>query len=324
MGYGNYSHDAHQALTQARAALPRQKVFTQSHCHALMDPKGVRARECRDSPEHPNSLGIVFALDVTGSMGDIPEHLARKELPKFMQILADCQIADPQLLFAAVGDATSDNAPLQVGQFESTAELMDQWLTWTYLEGRGGGQQTESYELALYFFAEHTILDCVTKRQHRGYLFMTGDELPYPAVSKHQVDSLIGDSLDEDIPVEELIAGLRTAYHPFFLVPDQQRRAICETRWRDLLGDQVICMDSSTDTCYVAAGCVALTEGVVTDLDDFARRASAAGATRARLSSIVTALSPYAELLGRSGVPHPIRGAVPGESGGFWRRLVGR
>ena len=33
-----------------------------------------------------------------------------------------------------------DAAPLQVGQFESTAELMDQWLTWTYLEGRGGGR----------------------------------------------------------------------------------------------------------------------------------------------------------------------------------------
>ena len=32
---------------------------------------------------------------------------------------------------------------LQVGQFESTAELMDQWLTWTYLEGGGGGGRRE-------------------------------------------------------------------------------------------------------------------------------------------------------------------------------------
>ncbi|MCL2777272.1 MAG: hypothetical protein FWD73_04645 [Polyangiaceae bacterium] len=36
----------------------------------------------------------------------------------------------------AVGDATSDEAPLQVGQFETTAELMDQWLTWTFLRDR--------------------------------------------------------------------------------------------------------------------------------------------------------------------------------------------
>ena len=156
MGYGGYSHDAHQALSNARANLPRQQVFAQTACHALMNPKGVRLRESRDSPDHPNSIGVVFALDVTGSMGKIPELLAKKELPKFMKILLDCKVADAQLLFTAVGDATSDKAPLQVGQFESTAELMDRWLTWSYLEGNGGGQNHESYELALYFLAEHT------------------------------------------------------------------------------------------------------------------------------------------------------------------------
>ena len=30
-------------------------------------------------------------------------------------------VTDPQVLFMAIGDATSDLAPLQVGQFESTA-----------------------------------------------------------------------------------------------------------------------------------------------------------------------------------------------------------
>ena len=72
MGYGNYSHEAHRALTTARAHLPTQQVFRQRSCHALMNPKGVTARESRDSEDHPESLGIVFALDVTGSMGAIP------------------------------------------------------------------------------------------------------------------------------------------------------------------------------------------------------------------------------------------------------------
>ena len=62
MGYGGYSHDAHQAFTNARADLPKQQVFTQTACHALMNPKGVRLRESRDSPDHPNSIGVVFAL----------------------------------------------------------------------------------------------------------------------------------------------------------------------------------------------------------------------------------------------------------------------
>src|SRR5512134_703902 len=145
MGYGSYSSDAHRAIISGRADLPVQAYFKQSSCHPLMNPKGVKVRECRDSEAHPESLGVVFALDVTGSMGDIPALLAQRELPRFMKMLDDCQVRDPQLLFCAVGDATSDGAPLQVGQFESTAELMDQWLTWSFLEGGGGGSGEESY-----------------------------------------------------------------------------------------------------------------------------------------------------------------------------------
>src|SRR5438067_4285705 len=148
MGHGNYSHAAHAALIADRANAGHGEVFQQRDCHPLMSPHGLKMRESRDSPDHPNSLGIVFALDVTGSMGDIPQLLATRELPTFMKLVTACGIPDPQLLFMAIGDAFSDHAPLQVGQFESTAELMDQWLTWTYLEGGGGGSGEESYELA--------------------------------------------------------------------------------------------------------------------------------------------------------------------------------
>ena len=30
MGYGNYSHEAHQAITQARTAMAREEVFRQT------------------------------------------------------------------------------------------------------------------------------------------------------------------------------------------------------------------------------------------------------------------------------------------------------
>jgi hypothetical protein len=297
MGYGNYSFEAHEAIVRGRANLPAQQVFKQRTCHALMDPKGVNGRESRDSAEHPSTTSIVFALDVTGSMGEIPERLARHELPHFMKLLVDCKIPDPQVLFMAVGDATSDNAPLQVGQFESTAELMDQWLTWSFLEGNGGGQGSESYELALYFLCEHMALDCWTKRQKRGFLLMTGDELPYPAVSRHQVEALIGDKLDEDVPVEEVVAALQESVEPFFLIPDQNRRKRCERRWRDLLGDHVLCMTSPADTCYVSAGAIGLAEGVIGDIDDLARRLEGAGAPPERVRAAVQALTPYAETL---------------------------
>ena len=325
MGYGGYSHDAHEAFTKARSTLPKQQVFAQTACHNLMNPKGVRLRESRDSPDHPNSIGVVFALDVTGSMGKIPEMLARKELPKFMKILLDCNVPDAQLLFTAVGDATSDKAPLQVGQFESTAELMDRWLTWSYLEGNGGGQNHESYELALYFLAEHTEMDCWMKRKKKGYVFMTGDELPYPAVSKHQVEALIGDRLDDDIPAAAVVAALQRTFHPFFLIPDLERKKNCERAWRDLMGDHVIAMESAQDTCYVAAALVGLQEGVLKDVDAAARVVEAAGAEKDRIAPIVRALTPFAATLGKDGVPaHRVDpSSMPDGSGqSFWTRLT--
>ncbi|MDA7418566.1 VWA domain-containing protein [Xenophilus arseniciresistens] len=326
MGYGNYSYAAHTALVADRSANPGQEVFHQRGTHPLMNPHGLTVRESRDSVEHPQSLAIAFALDVTGSMGDIPRQLATRELPTFMKLLTDFGVADPQILFMAVGDANSDRAALQVGQFETTAELMDQWLTRSYLESGGGGSGEESYELAFYTLAQHTDIDCHVKRHKRGYLFMTGDELPYSAVSRHQVEALFGEKLDEDIPIEEVIAAAQESYHLFFLIPDAQRRKNCEARWRELLGDQVICMGSPEDACVVAAALVALTEKAAPDLDALAHAMSGHGVPRERVGRVVLAIDDYAASL-VPGAPRRPRqlapaGSAPARSG-WWKRLFG-
>ncbi len=297
MGSGNYSIAAHEALLRGRASIPVQQVFKQANCHPLMNPKGVRLRESRDSADHPQSLGIVFALDVTGSMGEIPRIMATKELPIFMKTLLECQVPDPQLLFMAVGDAISDNAPLQVGQFESTAELMDQWLTWSYLEGGGGGSGQESYELGLYFLAMHTEMDCMVKRNKRGYLFMTGDEIPYPTLSRHVVEAVIGDKLDEDLTCEEIVAELQKTYNPFFIIPDRARAKRCERRWRDLLGDHVLCLESPVDVCFVTAGAILLSEGRVSSFKALTDFLSSAGMPSKRQSHVIQSLTPFAEVM---------------------------
>lgn len=297
MGHGNYSYDAHAALTAGRAHQSGTEVFRQTQCHPLMNPKGLKVRECRDSADHPESLGIAFALDVTGSMGDIPKLLAKQELPNLMKLLTACNVSDPQLMFMAIGDATSDHAALQVGQFESTAELMDQWLTWSFLEGGGGGSGEESYELAFYLAAQHTDLDNWVKRKKKGYLFITGDELPYPAVSRHQIEALVGEKLDEDIPIEEVIAAAAETYHVFFLIPDLERRRRCEARWKELLGDHAICMESPSDTCAVAAAIVGLTEGRIPNLDAVSDIFSSNGFNREHVNSTIRAIRGYAASL---------------------------
>jgi hypothetical protein len=297
MGFGNYSLTAHEALLRDRANIPQQQVFQQSKCHPLMNPNGVRLRESRDSADHPNSQGIVFALDVTGSMGGIPRLLATKELPTFMKVLVDCKIPDPQILFMAVGDAFSDSAPLQVGQFESTAELMDKWLTYSYLEGGGGGSGEESYELGLYFLATHTEMDCMVKRKKRGYLFMTGDENPYNPLSRHVIESVVGDKVDEDLPVAEIVAELQKSFTPFFIIPDKDRAKRCERTWRDLLGDHVICLERPDDICYVAAGAILLNERLVTSLQDLASVLEKSGLKTGDKNNVIRSLTPFAEVV---------------------------
>jgi hypothetical protein len=305
MGYGGYSFDAHQALTEARADLPTQDVFRQRDVHPLMHPHGIRVRESRDSAGHPGSLAITLALDVTGSMGEIPSMLAKEELPKLIRLLMDHGIADPQVLFMAIGDAFHDRAPLQIGQFESTGELMDQWLTWTWLEGAGGTAGHESYELALYFAARHLEMDCYRLRKKRGYFFMTGDEKPYPLLSRAAVRSLLGDELEEDLPLPVVVDEAQRVVEPFFLIPDYERRAACERTWRDALGDRVICMESPRDTTLCIASIVALSEGSVTDLDAMARRLASRGTPRDKIGALVRALTPWAASRGADGAPSP-------------------
>ena len=68
---------------------------------------------------------------------------------------------------------------------------MDDDLGRILLEGGGGGQKTESYELALYFMARHTATDCFERRGRRGYLFIIGDEMAYPRVKPAEVSAVL-------------------------------------------------------------------------------------------------------------------------------------
>src|SRR3954447_4502470 len=222
MGSGRWSTDVFTAAENYRAATGAS-AFAYSDsgarkAHPALDPNGVGKRESRDSDEHPQSTPIAVLFDVTGSMGGVPRGLQTK-LPQLLGLLTRKGYArDPHIMFGAVGDATCDRVPLQFGQFESD-NRMDEDLARIVLEGGGGGQKRESYELAMYFMARHTALDSVAKRGRRGYLFLIGDEMPYPRVDPKEVRRFIGDDLREPIATEALVAELRRGYDVYYLMP---------------------------------------------------------------------------------------------------------
>jgi hypothetical protein len=226
-------------------------------------------RESRDSDEHPESLAIAVLFDVTGSMGHVPRTLQSK-LPDLLGLLMRKGYAEhPQVLFGAVGDATCDRAPLQIGQFESD-NRMDDDLGKILLEGGGGGQMKESYELAMYFIARHTAMDCLDKRGRRGYLFLIGDELAYPKVKAREIGRVIGGEPAEDIGLASIVAELRRKYDVYFIIPEGAYYSADDRLpefWRAHLGQHVIRLDDLDAVCETIALTVGLAEDTV-DLDE--------------------------------------------------------
>jgi hypothetical protein len=233
--------------------------------HPDLDPFDVGKRESRDSAEHPESLAIAVLFDVTGSMGTVPRKLQQK-LPQLHGLLKRKDyVRDPQLMFGAIGDATCDRAPLQVGQFESD-NRMDKDLERILLEGGGGGQKTESYELAMYFMARHTVTDCFEKRGKRGYLFIIGDEMPYAAVKPREVSAWIGDELPQPVPVRNMVAQLTRRWDTYYILPAGSSYAgdgQVLGRWRGLLGQNVIELSDTGAVCETIALTVGLGEEAI-------------------------------------------------------------
>jgi hypothetical protein len=234
--------------------------------HQTLDPRGMPARESRDSAEHPLSNSILIGLDVTGSM-DAVVRAIHANLPSLLELLLGQKyVSDPQILFAAVGDAVSDRVPVQVGQFESD-NRMDQHLENMIIEGGGGGSMRESYELLLYLAARKTSIDCFEKRGRKGYLFIIGDEMAYTNVSALQVKTIFQETLQADVTLEEIYAQAAEKYHIYFIVPGGASHggdAKITEFWQRIVGpERVIKLDDPADTSKCIALTIGVNEGVV-------------------------------------------------------------
>ena len=126
---------------------------------------------------------------------------------------------------------------------------------------------------------------------------MTGDEMPYPSLSKHIVEAVIGDRLDDDLTCEEIVAEVQKSFVPFFVIPDHARAKRCERRWRDLLGDNVLTLDAPVDVCFVTAGAILLNEGRVSSIKELTTFLGNAGMPSDRQSQVVQSLTPFAEVV---------------------------
>lgn len=148
---GGYSNDA-------------EKAFQQPKMDPELLPKGWRLVCVAKNP-------LVYCFDETGSMGSLPKIIWDKWPGIVGQLAARRYLPDPEMSIAAVGDIRSDRSPLQICNFDILRNL-DRWLKRVHLEGNGGGQGSESYEMVAYYYLHF----CDLPNAELPIFLMTGDE----------------------------------------------------------------------------------------------------------------------------------------------------
>lgn len=213
--------------------------FTQNKlrkAHNLMKSQGIVMRESRDNEENPITLPIILVMDLTGSMGNIPQHLIQDGLPKLIGgIVQKMTGMSPALMFLGVGDHEYDDEPLQVGQFESGDKQLDMWLERTYLEGGGGGNSGESYGLAHYFAAFHTETDHWDKRGKKGILITVGDEPNLKDFPASALKGIMGSGQHGYTDVQ-LLEAAQEKWEVYHINPKRDFRG-CDRYWKQFLGE---------------------------------------------------------------------------------------
>lgn len=267
MGYTLWSSDAYAHLKASYSGKSANQIFS-SVLNPTMDPHGLVFRESRDSDAHPNSIAIAVFLDVTGSMGRIPEMLIRHKLGSLMDTLLAHGVEDPQVMFSAIGDHIVDRAPLQVGQFESGTDELNDCLSKVYIEGGGGGQNMESYLLAWLVAGRHTSIDCFEKRGNKGFLFTIGDEKSWDAVDAARLKALMGYDQADPITDQQVLAQAQRMYHVFHIhINETGYKDNPEVigYWKKLLGERALILDQHMAVAELIASTVAVLKGASLD-----------------------------------------------------------
>jgi sarcosine oxidase delta subunit len=220
------------------------------------DRKGLQLRESIISDENPNPTPIILGLDVTGSMGAVAEHIAKIELPKLMtQIHETRVVTDPHVMFMGIDDVFAQgHGALQVSYFEPDLKIVEQ-LRQMWLVGNGGGNGSESYDLAWYFAGRYTYLQNYEKTGKPGFLFTFGDEpAPFQTVSKEDLRTIFGPGEYESTKPADSLKMAQEKFQVFHVIVERNSSRSVRESWTNMLGNNAIFLrDTSCLTDVVLA-----------------------------------------------------------------------
>jgi hypothetical protein len=274
MGSGRWSSTTWDAYSRTASTKSARDLYRSNSVQRAYDSKVIKLRESRDSQDNPNSTPIIIGLDVTGSMGQLAVDLAKNGLGITIQELYDRKpVSDPHVMIMAIGDACHDRAPLQATQFEADNRLVEQ-LTGLYLEGGGGGNQFESYDLPWIFASRFTSIDSHEKRGVKGYCITMGDELPpqHDGYRPQELAGVFGDEVSGQLSMSPAVAleEAQQKYNVFHLIIKQGsfcRSAFdrVKSAWRELMGGHAIIVSDIRYIPQIIISLIQVNEGAEPD-----------------------------------------------------------
>ena len=318
MGTGNWSSYTYKTKVSAAQAAGKStfdydnqvRSGAVSTINPLLDPlvkntgpsfNGQVMREVTITDEHPNPTPVAIILDVTGSNIEAAKAVHAK-LPQLFGVLQrQGAITDPQILIAATGDAYTDKFPIQVGQFESDNRI-DDMVAAMILEGNGGGQGSETYEVLAYYLARHTYLETWHKQGRKGYAIFIGDEKFNPVVSQnygrgyystHTLESMTGDKGTTDIMTADIFTELQEQYEVFYLCQQASQMYTPDhslPTWRRLLNENATILENPDTICEFIAALLLQREGGL-DIDEIEDELADAGFDPSAIASAAKTLA---------------------------------
>lgn len=246
-------------------------TFVNRRIDPSLDPRDISLRESCDSDANPLSRPIIIGLDVTGSMGQIAFQFAQKSIGNLMgKIYEQRPVSDPHLMFMGIGDAWCDSAPLQVSQFEADIRIAEQLLK-LYVEGGGGGNNSESYTLPWFFASRYCKIDSFAKRGKKGFIFTIGDECAPEPLLKRQIENIMGTRPEfseiTELTGEQLYNEASKEWEIFHVLVEQgdycrhsKTRAV--KSWYNLIGNRLLRLDNKNNLEEIILAAIRIAEGM--------------------------------------------------------------
>ncbi|MFA6860046.1 MAG: hypothetical protein WCR30_01500 [Clostridia bacterium] len=187
---GGYSYDRDVYSSSSSSSWGSSSVSDEKLSASSLDKSMLPKKTIKSDAKNP----IVIMLDVTGSNIDFAKIVYDKMPMFFGNIEQKGYLKDFEISVCAVGDANSDSYPLQISNFAKGKEI-DSWLEKLVLEGCGGGQRMETYELGAYYLLKNAEF----RADAEPIVFFIADESPYPYLEKDHVENLIGGTFDKEL-----------------------------------------------------------------------------------------------------------------------------